>query len=37
VAEVKALLVVCKATQSYGDEVTGKVTAVIEAGLRVSS
>jgi hypothetical protein len=36
VAEVKALLVVCKATQTYGDEVTGKVTAVIEAGLRAS-
>jgi AcrR family transcriptional regulator len=37
VPEVKALLVVCKATQGYGDEVTGKVTAVIEAGLRASS
>jgi len=37
VAEVKALLVVCKATQTYGDEVTGKVTAVIEAGLRSTS
>jgi AcrR family transcriptional regulator len=36
VAEVKALLVVCKATQGHGDEVTGKVTAVIEAGLRAS-
>ena len=36
VAEVKALLVVCKATQGYGDEVTAKVTAVIEAGLRAS-
>lgn len=37
VAEVKALLVVCKATQGYGDEVSAKVTAVIEAGLRASS
>lgn len=37
VAEVKALLVVCKTTQTYGDKVTGKVTAVIEAGLRTSS
>jgi AcrR family transcriptional regulator len=36
VAEVKALLVVCKATQTYGEQVTGKVTEVIEAGLRVS-
>ena len=35
--EVKALLVVCKATQGYGDEVSAKVTAVIEAGLRASS
>jgi AcrR family transcriptional regulator len=34
VAEVKALLVVCKTTQTYGDEVTGKVTAVIVDGLR---
>jgi AcrR family transcriptional regulator len=37
VAEVKALLVVCKATQTYGEEVTGKVTAVIEAGLRATT
>ncbi|MDX1892422.1 helix-turn-helix domain-containing protein [Mycolicibacterium sp. 050158] len=37
VAEVKALLVVCKATQGYDDEVTGKVMAVIEAGLRAST
>ena len=37
VAEVKALLVVCKATQTYGEEVTGRVTAVIEAGLRAAS
>jgi AcrR family transcriptional regulator len=37
VAEVKALLVMCKATQTYGEEVTGRVTAVIEAGLRASS
>ncbi|MCW2513856.1 MAG: TetR family transcriptional regulator [Mycobacterium sp.] len=36
VPEVKALLVVCKAAQGYGDEVTGKVTNVIEAGLRAS-
>jgi AcrR family transcriptional regulator len=37
VAEVKALLVVCKAAQGYGDDVTLKVTAVIEAGLRASA
>jgi AcrR family transcriptional regulator len=37
VPEVKALLVVCKATQGYGDDVTAKVTAVIEAGLRTKS
>ncbi|BBZ26512.1 TetR family transcriptional regulator [Mycolicibacterium madagascariense] len=37
VAEVKALLVVCKATQGHDEEVTRKVTAVIEAGLRASA
>jgi AcrR family transcriptional regulator len=37
VAEVKALLLVCKTTQTYGEEITGKVMAVIEAGLRASS
>jgi AcrR family transcriptional regulator len=36
VPEVKALLVVCKATQGYADEVIDKVAAVIEAGLRAS-
>ena len=34
VAEVKALLVMCKATQGYAADVTEKVTAVVEAGLR---
>lgn len=34
VPEVKALLVVCKATQGYAGEVTGKVAEVVEAGLR---
>jgi AcrR family transcriptional regulator len=34
VAEVKALLVVCKAVQGYDGELIRKVTAVIEDGLR---
>jgi AcrR family transcriptional regulator len=37
VPEVKALLLVCKAAQGYGDAVSGRVTAVIEDGLRTSS
>lgn len=36
VPELKALLVMCKATQGYGADVTEKVTAVVEAGLRAS-
>ncbi|AQT78534.1 TetR family transcriptional regulator [Mycolicibacterium litorale] len=34
VAELKALLVVCKSGQSYGDEVADRITNVIVAGLR---
>lgn len=36
VAELKALLTVCKATNEYDPEVVRRVTAVIEAGLRAS-
>ena len=36
VPEVKALLLVSKAVQGYGDAVSGRVTAVIEDGLRAS-
>lgn len=35
VMEVKALLVVCKAAQHYGDDVSVRVTDVIADGLRV--
>ncbi len=34
VPEVKALLMVCKSSQDYGDEVSDRVTAVIVDGLR---
>lgn len=34
VAELKALLVVCKSGQSYGDDVADRITNVIVAGLR---
>lgn len=34
VAELKALLVVCKSGQSYGDEVADRITGVIVDGLR---
>jgi AcrR family transcriptional regulator len=34
VAEVKALLLVCKSSQEYGDEVSDRVAAVIIDGLR---
>jgi hypothetical protein len=34
VAELKALMVVCKNGQSYGDEVADRITNVIVAGLR---
>ncbi|MCX2934796.1 helix-turn-helix domain containing protein [Mycobacterium sp. CVI_P3] len=34
VAELKALLVVCKNGQAYGDEVADRITDVIVAGLR---
>jgi AcrR family transcriptional regulator len=34
VAEVKALLMVCKSSQDYGDEVSDRVTSVIVDGLR---
>jgi AcrR family transcriptional regulator len=37
VAEVKALFVVCKATQGHDVGVTEKVTNVIEAGLRATT
>jgi AcrR family transcriptional regulator len=37
VAEVKALLLVCKAAQGYGDAVSDRVTVVIEDGLRVGA
>ena len=37
VAELKALLVMCKTTQGYGADVTEKVTSVVEAGLRAST
>ena len=34
VAELKALLVVCKSGQEYGDDVADRITNVIVAGLR---
>lgn len=34
VAEVKALLVVCKTSQGYGDDISERVVTVIEDGLR---
>jgi AcrR family transcriptional regulator len=34
VAEIKALLLVCKSAQLYGDGVPGRVAAVIQDGLR---
>ena len=36
VPEVKALLLVCKSAQGYGQEVTDRVAGVIEDGLRAS-
>ncbi len=37
VAEVKALLMVCKSSQDYGDDVSDRVTSVIVDGLRPPS
>lgn len=36
-AELKALLTMCKASQSYGDEVADRLTSVIVDGLRATS
>lgn len=36
VPEVKALLLVCKSTQGYGQDVSDRVAGVIEDGLRTS-
>lgn len=36
VAEIKALLLVCKTAQLYGDQVSDRVASVIEDGLRTS-
>ena len=36
VPEIKALLLVCKSAQLYGEDVSGRVARVIEDGLRAS-